>query len=70
MGKNSFSKYRRLAKRRVQIMVSAEAHAFIVGYATKRDITLYQAATELVLTGVAQTAAQKVAEAEKTDSDG
>jgi len=49
-------------------MVSAEAHAFIVGYATKRDISLYQAATELVLAGAAHTAAQRVARTGKTNS--
>ena len=68
MGKSSFHKYRRLTKRRVHIMVSAEAHAFIVGYATKRDISLYQAATELVLAGAAHTAAQRVARTGKTNS--
>ena len=64
MGKNSFSKYRRLAKRRVQVMVDGEAHACIVARAMKKNISIYQAGTEIVLAGAAYLAARELAEKE------
>ena len=43
-------------------MVDGEAHALIVAYATKKDTSIYQAATEMVVAGAAYLTALKAAE--------
>jgi len=60
--KSPLQKYSVLRERRTVMAVDADVHALAVAHATRNNITVRQAAGELMLAGVAHLEALKAAE--------